>query len=215
VSQKSTELQQLMLRAGISSFRTLSDRSQISRRGIDRVRQQQAQNLKYADLLRLSQVLQISFDNLIKIFSSEEITSEAVTLDALQQECDRLLIKLSEQQKTLKAELINEILQKLESLLVQFPTAIYAANQNPSLPARNLILLLRPLDFLLQSWNIEQIGEVGSTIDFDPQWHSLIESAQVEPGQSVLVRYVGYRQIEDQLDGQQLRLLFRAKVSPK
>jgi transcriptional regulator with XRE-family HTH domain len=239
VNQKSTKLEQLMQQVGISSFRQLSDRTQISRRGIDLVRQQQAQNLKYADLLRLSQVLQISLDRLIQIFGSPENVADAVILDfhkqdSLKPECDRLPIQLLEiqlseielseielgeielakQQKRIKTELINETLQKLESLLLQLPTAIYAAKQNPGLPARNLLPLLRPFDLLLQCWNIEVIGEVGSIINFDPQWHSLIDeredgSEPVESGESVIVRYVGYKQIEDR----QERLIYRAKVS--
>jgi transcriptional regulator with XRE-family HTH domain len=193
VRQRSRELQQLMEQVGISSLRQLSDRTQVSRHAINLVRQGKAEKLKYLDLYRLSQFLAISVDRFMQIFSeniAEQPNSEP-------------------SQESLKAELIAETLQKLESLLIQLPTAIYAAQQNPSLPARNLLPLLRPLDRLLQSWQIEAIGKVGEEIAYDPQWHSLVEEEEIESGELVTVRYVGYKQV---VNGQE-KLLHRAKVS--
>jgi len=195
-----------MQQVGISSFRQLSDRTQVSRRAIDQVRQAEAEKLKYADLWQLSQVLEISLERFMQIFSSLKLNQNFT---------EHLSENISEinptesQRENLKVELIAETLQKLESLLLQLPTAIYAAEQNPSLPARNLLPLLRPLDRLLESWQIEVIGKVGERIEYDPQWHSLIEE-EVQPGELAIVRYVGYKQIEN---GQE-KLLYRAKVSP-
>jgi transcriptional regulator with XRE-family HTH domain len=198
VRQRSKELQQLMGQVGISSLRQLSDRTQVSRRAINLVRQGEAENLKYADLRQLSQVLAVSVDRFMQIFSGIDLNeniSEKSDLDSLGE--------------SLKAEIIAETLQKLESLLIQLPTAIYAAQQNPSLPARNLLPLLRPLDRLLQSWQIEAIAKVGEEVKYNPQWHSLVEEEEVTSGELVTVRYVGYKQV---VNGQE-KLLHRVKVS--
>ena len=54
----------------------------------------------------------------------------------------------------MRSQLIREAVQQIESLILQLPSAIYAAQQNPQLPAKNILPLLRPLDALLQQWEI-------------------------------------------------------------
>jgi molecular chaperone GrpE (heat shock protein) len=56
----------------------------------------------------------------------------------------------------------------------------------------------------LQHWGIESIAPVGAELPYNPQQHQLIEGT-AEAGQSVKVRYTGYRQGD--------KLLYRAKVS--
>jgi molecular chaperone GrpE (heat shock protein) len=58
---------------------------------------------------------------------------------------------------------------------------------------------------LVAAWEVEPIGTVGTEVPYDPQNHQLM-GGTVQPGESVRVRYVGYRQGD--------RLLHRAKVSP-
>lgn len=132
--------------------------------------------------------------------------SEAVShLSELRQEYDRLQVKLAHQREELWQEFQQSSVQVLESLLLQLPTALYAAQQNPQAPAVKLIPLLRPIDGLLQHWGIEAIANVGAEVAYDPQHHQLMEGTAA-PGDSVRVRYTGYRQGE--------KLLYRAKVSP-
>jgi hypothetical protein len=95
-------------------------------------------------------------------------------------------------------------LQVLESLLLQLPTAVYAAQQNPQVSAVKLLPLLRPIDALLQQWGIEAIAQVGVELPYDPQQHQLM-AGTAAMGDRVRVRYVGYRQGD--------KLLYRAKVS--
>lgn len=123
----------------------------------------------------------------------------------LRQEYDRLLTQLQEQRDHLLQEFQQSSLQTLESLLLQLPTAAYAAQQNPQAPAVRLLPLLQPLDRLLQEWGIEAIAAVGAEVDYDPRWHQLMDGL-AEAGDRVRVRYVGYRQGD--------KLLYRAKVTP-
>ena len=126
-------------------------------------------------------------------------------LSVLRHEYDRLQQQLVQQRQMLWQEFQQASVQTLESLLLQLPTAIYAAQQNPQAPAIKLLPLLRPLAQLLAEWGIESIAPVGAEIPYDPQHHQLI-AGTAQTGEQVKVRYTGYRQGE--------RLLYRAKVSP-
>jgi molecular chaperone GrpE (heat shock protein) len=126
-------------------------------------------------------------------------------LEELQREYDRLQAQLTQQRQVLWQEFQQTSVQILESLLLQLPTAAYAAQQNPQVPAVKLLPLLRPLEQLLQEWGIEAIAPVGSEVAYDPQWHQLMEGTATV-GDLVKIRYTGYRQGET--------LLYRAKVSP-
>jgi molecular chaperone GrpE (heat shock protein) len=128
----------------------------------------------------------------------------------LQAEYQLLLDRLERQKQDLRSQLIREAVQQIESLILQLPSAIYAAQQNPQLPAKNILPLLRPLDALLQKWEVIAIGAVGEQIAYDPQEHELMDQAMdqeqaIAVGDRVLVRYVGYKFGD--------RLLHRARVA--
>ena len=114
-------------------------------------------------------------------------------LSDLQDEYDRLQQQLVQQRQGLWLEFQQASVQMLESLLLQLPTAAYAAQQNPQAPAVKLLPLLRPLDQLLESWGIESIASVGDAVPYDPQQHQLMMGT-AQPGDSVKIRYTGYRQ---------------------
>jgi len=163
-------------------------------------------------LLKLSQALQIDLPALL-VQMGEDKSQMAMLLQPqaqqdfqqLRREYDRLLTQLHEQRDHLFQEFQQSSLQTLESLLLQLPTAAYAAQQNPQAPAVRLLPLFQPLNRLLQEWGIEAIAAVGTEIDYDPHWHQLMDG-MAEAGDRVRVRYVGYRQGD--------KLLYRAKVSP-
>jgi molecular chaperone GrpE (heat shock protein) len=168
--------------------------------------------LRVENLLKLSQVLQVSVSELLTTFSSVEANKpwlpqqETESLTVLKQEYQRLQQQLENQRDTLKQEFQQSSLQILESWLVQWPTAAYAAGQNQQLPAVRLLPLVRPVEQLMQEWGVEAIASVGSEIPYDPQWHQLMEGI-AQAGELVKVRYTGYR-LRDS------KLLHRAKVSP-
>ncbi|NET57278.1 MAG: helix-turn-helix domain-containing protein [Symploca sp. SIO2E6] len=202
-------LQQLMQQVDITSFKQLSRTAGVSERQLRRLRQGEVAQMRVETLLKLSQVLQVQVNKLLEMFAPESTTPEpdppSEVLITLQQEYQRLQQQLQQQRETLMQEFQQSSLQVLESWLIQWPTAAYAAQQNEQLPAVRLLPLIRPVESLLQQWGIEAIASVGAEVPYDPQ-HQQLMSGSAQPGDMVKVRYTGYRQGD--------KLLYRAKVSP-
>jgi DNA-binding Xre family transcriptional regulator len=201
------QLKLLMQKAGFVRFKALSEAAAVSEKQIRRLRQGCVGQMQIATMQKLSEALQVSLLELISTFSDSPFSSKSSTLSDiadLQQEYDRLHRQLNQQQEVLWQEFQQSSLQVLESLLLQLPTAAYAAQQNPQMPAVKLLPLLRPIDTLVQQWGIEAIAQVGIEIPYDPQQHQLMEGTAAV-GDRVRVRYAGYRQRDT--------LLYRAKVS--
>lgn len=208
MDDRTEALRQLMKLVDISSFQILSDHSGLSRRSIDALRRGKAADLRYADLAKLAEVLQIELNELIAKFISDpsNLKSSSSQIAALREEYQRLQQKLEHQKQELRSQFERETIQQLESLLLQLPSAAYASQQNPNLLAKNILPLLRPLDALLQKWSVTAIGSVGVEVIYDPQKHQLMEdSDDLEAGNTAIVRYVGYMHGE--------KLLYRARVS--
>lgn len=225
------QLRSLMQPMGVSSFKALSQAAGVSEWQVRQLRQGKASLMRVKPLLKLGQVLQISLEDLIRQFSDPSLAAsffepksldsppaeapspESVeqeppdqpTAETLQREYQRLQAQLAQQRERLLQEFQQASVQTLESWLIQFPTAAYAAQQNPQVPASRLLPLMRPVEQLLRTWNIEAIAPVGAEVPYDPQQHQLMDGT-AQPGDQVRVRYTGYRQGD--------KLLFRAKVSP-
>lgn len=195
------QLQQLMQRVGVSSFKQLSRTAGVSERQVMRLRRGEVAQMRVETLVKLSQVLKVSASELLATFGQIEAESGVV---ALRQEYQRLQTQLEQQGETLKQEFQQSSLQALESFLIFWPTAAYKAQENPQLPAVNLLRLVSPVEKLVQQWGVEAIASVGEEIAYDPQLHQLIEGT-AQPGQTVRVRNIGYRHRE--------KLLHRVKVS--
>lgn len=213
-----------MRSVGFLSFRALSQAAGVSEKQILRLRRGDNQ-LRVETLLKLSHALQVPVSELLLVWADpvqrsavsnqqaishqpSAIEPQATELDqkllALQQEYDRLQQQLVQQRQALWQEFQQSSVQVLESLLLQLPTAAYAAQQNPQASAVKLLPLLRPLERLLEDWGIESIATVGSEVPYDPQQHQLM-TGTAQTGAVVKIRYTGYRQGD--------RLLYRAKVS--
>jgi DNA-binding Xre family transcriptional regulator len=199
------KLQELMQKVGINSFRALYQQTGTSAHTIRKLRSNELDTLRWQTLVRISSILQISINELIDIFGDRSISNSNIpAIEILQQEYQHLQQQLVQQRETLQAEFQYQSLQTLESFLTYFPAAKYAARNNPDFLASKIFPLLQSIDRLIQQWDVTIIGEIGSTIAYDPRWHQLIEGT-ANPDQLVTVRYVGYRQHE--------KLIFRAKVS--
>ena len=220
-----------MQQVGVSSFKALSQKADVSDWQVKQLRQGKVAQMRAENLLKLSQALQLPITELLTTFSdlnlqsdlnleieasaqatkssdSTEVKQSSSSLGAiadLQQEYQRLQTQLQQQQESLWQEFQRSSLQTLESWLLQWPTAAYAAQQNPQAPAVKLLPLLRPVEQLLQQWGVEAIAAVGTEVPYDPQVHQLM-AGMAEAGDPVRVRYTGYRQGD--------KLLYRAKVSP-
>ncbi|MBW4511418.1 MAG: nucleotide exchange factor GrpE [Scytonematopsis contorta HA4267-MV1] len=222
------KLQELMQRVGISSYKALGQTAGVSKGQILQLRRGNITVMRLSILLKLSQALRISLDDLVTAFSgvsdsdvsdislNKPVSIQPVEtnkeqdllqkIDELKQEYQRLQNKMEVSRQESQQEFILSNLQLLESLLLQFPTAAQKAQENPQLAAVKILpLVQKPLEKLLNAWGVEAIALVGAEIPYDPQWHQLLEGT-AQPGESVKVRYTGYRQGD--------KLLYRAKVSP-
>jgi molecular chaperone GrpE (heat shock protein)/DNA-binding Xre family transcriptional regulator len=227
-------LQDLMRSQGISSFKALSKQSGVSEKSIWRLRKGQLAQMQAGTLVKLANALNISLDTFVATLSELQVGSDSQSsLEASEQpestedlasairsqpvsmevnvsesdwkeEYQRLQQVMSQQREQLLQEFQHASLQTLEPWLLQWSAAAYAAQNNPQVPAVNLLPLLRPIDALLQEWGIAAIAQVGEELAFDPQLHQVMEG-MADAGDRVRVRYAGYRQGD--------RVLYRAKVS--
>jgi DNA-binding Xre family transcriptional regulator len=201
------QLRQLMHSRGLPSFQSLY-KAGLSKQQIKDLRQGKIDRLRLSSLQKIAQVLNICLEELLQQFSPAIASSKPNAyqheIQTLKQEYQRLADQLAQQQQTLQQAFQTESLQVLESWLIQWPKAAHAARHNPQLPAVKLLPLIRPIEELLQRWQIESIGEVGAEVTYDPQLHLLL-TGTAAPATPVQVEYVGYRQGD--------RLLHRAKVS--
>lgn len=217
MSDFTPHLQDLIKQAGIPSLKALGRDTGVSERQILRLRRGEVKEIRVSVLAKLSQALKVSVDELVTGFSESNSVEPSVSTEnnkndlvkritELEREYSFLQQQVEEQKQILKQEFQQESLQVLESLLVQFPTAARACQENPQLPAVNILpLVQKPLERLLQHWGVEAITSVGEEVSYDPQLHQLLDGT-AQTGEKVKIRYVGYRQGE--------KLLTRAKVSP-
>lgn len=213
------QLQQLMQQVGVSSFKALSQKANVSEWQVRQLRQGQAAQMRAEALIKLSQTLQVSLSELIATFSQVTLkadgagvqpTSDQPSLNAeiaaLKLEYERSQAQLAQQREVLWQEFQQATLQAIESWLTFWPSAAHAAKQPDSkVTVETLIRLANPLTELLQQWGVEAIAEVGKELPYDPTQHQLMDGT-AQPGDLVRVRYTGYYQGE--------KLLYRAKVSP-
>jgi DNA-binding Xre family transcriptional regulator len=197
-------LQSLMQQVGFSSFKALSQKAGVSERQLRRLRQGQLLQMQLDTLLKISQALQVPMSELLVTFGESKLAQTIDTQVGLQQEYQHLQTQMQQQRAVLMQEFQQSSLQVLESWMLQWPTAAYAAQQNPQLPAVKLLPLVRSVEQLLQQWGVKAIASIGSEVAYDPRWHQMMEGT-AQPGEQVKVRYAGYQQGD--------RLLSRAKVS--
>ncbi|ERT07557.1 helix-turn-helix family protein [Lyngbya aestuarii BL J] len=195
-----------MQQAGLSSVEELSQKAGVSQWQIIRLRRGLARQMRVEILLYISQGLNISLVELLATFAPESVSSPEAgsSVEELQQEYQRLQTQMKQQQDSQLQEFERSSLEVLEAWLLQWPTVVYKVKQNSKLPAIKLLPLLRPIERLMQQWGVEAIASVGSEVPYNPQMHQLLEGT-AQTGETVLVRYTGYR-----YRGQ---LLHRAKVS--
>ncbi|MEG4864325.1 helix-turn-helix domain-containing protein [Microcoleus sp. CZ3-B2] len=193
-----------MQEAGLSSDRELSQKAGVPEIQLSRLRRGLALKTRADILLKISQALEISLNELLATLAPEFVELEPAPPSALEQEYQRLQATIEEQRESLLQEFQLSSVQILESWMLQWPTAASKAEENHNLRAQKLLPLLRPVEQLLKHWGIESIAAVGAELPYNPQQHQLIEGT-AEPGELVKVRYTGYKQGD--------KLLYRAKVS--
>jgi transcriptional regulator with XRE-family HTH domain len=190
------QLSDWMAVASIASVRSLSRLSGVSRRQIEKLRSGETHLLSVHHAIQLAKILNISLSELLQLEN---------TPPSVHAEYQRLKAEMVEVRSQAFQSFQAETLNTLEPLLLQWPTAAYAAQNNPTAPAIRLLPLLKPLERLLQSWQIETIGTVGQVVPYAPQRHQWTgDTAPPEMNHPVQISHVGYRQAD--------KLLYRAKV---
>lgn len=142
-------------------------------------------------------VVQTPLEFAAKEKSSREFSSlkTSLEIEALRTECLQLRETLQRQGIELKHEFQYSTFQQLQTLLTNYPSLRQLLQVKPDLPAKNLISLLTPLDNLIESWDYEAIGQVWEKVFYDPQLHQA-DTSDIEVGELVYVRFVGYRKGE-------------------
>ncbi len=201
-------LRKLMSQAGIDNYLQFSRLAQISERHFYRIEQGLINALTLDTLQKIAQALNLSVTSLISAFAEEFSVDSPSQIEQLKQEYEQLKQENQQLAAKLTQECQEATISILESLLLQLPTMREVVKQNPRLPASRLLPLLKPLNQLLSTWEIEPIGSVGDIVSYNPQEHELMDSgdSNIDEINLVKIRYVGYRQREN--------LLYRAKVSP-
>jgi molecular chaperone GrpE (heat shock protein) len=193
-------LKQLMRQSGVKSFKQLAKTTGLSIGTLRKLRKGRIESMRWGTFVKIAATLQIpTAELLIELKIVESFQNEQ-----LKQEYDRLQQQLVDSQTQANERLIATAIDRLESFLTYYPTAKLAAAERPDFLASKLIPLIAPVEDLIASWGVTAIGEIGDILPYDPQFHQSIED-EIEPGESVKIRYLGYT-IGD-------RLLFRAGVS--
>jgi len=136
--------------------------------------------------------------------SQREKAALEVQIGELKQQCARLRSQLETQSTQTQQDSEIKAFEQIQSLLTQYPTVRRMTETKPDLPARNLIGMFTALDNLMEFWNYQAIGHPWEQVKFDPQLHQG-DIADLVPGESVYVRFVGYRSSD--------RIVIPAKVS--
>jgi molecular chaperone GrpE (heat shock protein) len=147
------------------------------------LRAQALEQWSYADLQRLAGLVGTSVPTLL---------GEVDATQALRQECQRLQQQLEQAAEQQRDRWETAALERLEPWLLNWPRAVQAAQANPQIPARNLLALARPIEQLLETWEVEVLGQVGDRLPYDPSWQVAVEGTP-EPGAMVTVKRPGYR----------------------
>jgi hypothetical protein len=186
-------LRPLLAKVGIGSWQVLSDRSNIGLKRIRQMRRGNWDSFRIEDLRRLAGVLEIPLEALLSVLSVGSSLGDSPR---------------SETESNPERAWQLAAFQQLESFLTYWPAAAYHVEQGGDLTAAKLLPLVKPIERLLASWQIEPLGPVGEILPFDPQQHQATEGA-IETGSLVRVRYPGYRQA---VGVSSYRLLRRAQV---
>lgn len=198
-------LRQLMATVKVPSYRALARAAGVSDWAVTQLRRGQIGKMRLETLVALAAALSLPVSELLAAFGVEIGTDPAKRLHLMEQEYERLQASVTQREAAARQALQRTALDQIEPWLLQWPTAAYAVAKNPDLPASRLLPLVQPISDLLNAWGVEPVGTVGAEIPYDPQNHQLM-GGTAQPGESVRVRYVGYRQGDS--------LLHRAKVSP-
>ncbi|MCT7966756.1 XRE family transcriptional regulator [Laspinema sp. D1] len=202
-----------MKQLGLIHWKQLAQTAGISTLRLRQIRSGAIGNIPWRELRQLAQALNWSMGELEQQLEPLPTPSETALVignsnleleTELRQQCQRLREELDQQKSQIWDEFCQSTFEELQTLLTNYPTAAEMARIKPDLPAKNLTALFAPLDNLLENWGYEPIGHPWESVAYNPQFHQG-DSDEIQPGEAVYIRFVGYRQGD--------RILSPAKVS--
>lgn len=205
-------LQERMKQLGIPTWQALATKSGLTRLHLRWVRRGEVADLKLNQVINLAAALHWHPEELLHnlgVLSSSPTAIQEVSIqrnleEELRQQCLRLRDELQQQKSQLSADFRDAAFEQLQTLLANYPSARKMAEAKPTLPAKNFIALLTPLDNLVESWGWQRIGSAWEQVAYNPQLHQP-DADDIQEGDLVYIRFVGYRDRE--------RILCPAKVS--
>lgn len=210
IAQKPLEYDQLLMsrlnQLGMTSFVSLQQKSGLTDSRLRRVRRGELASLTLKELTRLGTALDWTIEELLQNLGVENTSSSKrlSEIKALRTECLRLREELQQQKIELTTEFHHSTFEQLQTLLSNYPSVRQLVQVKPDLPAKNLTSLFTSLDNLIASWGYKPIGQAWEQVHYNPQLHQP-DAGDMEPGELVYVRFVGYQ------DGE--HILCPAKVS--
>lgn len=193
---------------GMVSFVSLQQKTKLTSSQMHQVRSGELALLPLKELTRLAKALDWTREELLENFGIADASSSKALLESetkeLRDECLRLREALQNQSVELTTDLNYSTFQQLQTLLTSYPSIQQLINAKPNILAKNLISLFSPIDHLIEKWGYEKIGQVWEQVPYNPQLHQA-DASDIEVGEMVYVRFVGYR------DGE--KILCPAKVS--
>ena len=112
--------------------------------------------------------------------------------DRLTQECAQLRQALQQQEAMRTTAMRHSLFKQLQTLFTHYPSINKIIEAKPDLPAKSIAPLFAPLENLMQSWGYSQIGTAWEQVAYEPKLHQP-DSPDIEVGELVYVRFVGYR----------------------
>lgn len=125
-------------------------------------------------------------------------------VDALEEKLEEINVFSYQEIYSFKKQFKEKTFDELHCLLTHYPTVKVMTKLKPNLPAKNLVTLFKPLDDLLNNWEITPIGKPWQKTSYDPELHQP-DDQTIKSGDLVYIRFIGYRHGED--------ILYPAKVS--
>jgi hypothetical protein len=210
--QSDALLWKLMQRVGIPNWKALKAKSGLNKTAFLQLRDNEAAKLKFTEITNLATILNLPIFELLEKLSILQPNPE---LELSRQECSKLqqqLQQIATEKETLRqqpVELTNEFrdfstFEQLQTLVTNYSSIYQMVDENPELPAKNLLSMFTPLDNLLSEWGYQPIGKAGEQVAYNPQIHQP-DATDISEGELVYIRFVGYQH--------QDKILCLAKVS--
>jgi len=187
-------LRMRMSALNIANWQQLRKQSGLEAASLRHIRRGEIQKINLPEIDKLAHLLNYQPEEFLKKLSAiAPINPNIEDLTILRKECERLKNQLEQQRELLTQEIQESFFGELQTLLTNYPSLRKMVENKSDLSARNIIALLTPLDNLLRSWHYEPIGRVWEQVEYDPELHQ-IDSGDIEPGEKVYIRFVGYRE---------------------